>query len=409
MTTRSPRSVVVAAGVTFAPLAALGTACVNFDREEQIEDVRVLAVKTEPAEVLFSPLYLTPPERRPPIPLPSTDITVEVFAFDPRGGLVRTSVAACPEGAGDSSCRLYDKDADPDFAALVEPARSEVAALLTPVVVEAEIDPAATPVGRTAPSTFQFTLTPGAIDFFQPKDANGQNAPSIFPLLPRFTVAVENLTARAAGEAVVAERAFKRLPLTLDLADPTLPAEFLADLGRAIGVELCGTTIPTDDTFVQGRAACLYGRGPNANPPLTGFVLEPTDVLDVEEALATGMVELPPTLGLGSLLRADAGTAIALTPVWGPGAAERYQVLSFDIDSSKLVVENRVEDLACQWFVTRGTVARTQTALEFTRDRLGNVWTLPTDAVAGERDSLVLIALDQRGGTAVAEVTVEYR
>ena len=37
------------------------------------------------------------------------------------------------------------------------------------------------------------------------------------------------------------------------------------------------------------------------------------------------------------------------------------------------------------------------------------VWSLPTDAKTGERDSLVMVTNDQRGGTNVVEVTVEYR
>lgn len=39
--------------------------------------------------------------------------------------------------------------------------------------------------------------------------------------------------------------------------------------------------------------------------------------------------------------------------------------------------------------------------------RLGTIWSLPTDAQTGERDGLVVVN-DQRG-TGVVEVTVEYR
>jgi hypothetical protein len=401
---------VVLAAAWAATTVCSSAGCVNFDREDQIADTRVLAVRTEPAEILFSPLYLSPSAQRPPLPLPTTDVAVEVFAFDPRGGLVSTAVSMCPDDAGDSSCRLYDRADDPNFQALVEPGRSEVEALLSPQQAEGEIDLDADVAGRVTPSMFSFSITPSAIDFFQPKDASGQNAPSIFPILPRFTVLVTNETAKDDGAAVFAERAFKRLPLTLDLADPTLPASFLADLATAIGVKLCSEPLPVagteGDDFVEGPADCLHPRVANQNPALVGLLLEQSD--DPEE-LTKGTVVATPDLGLTSVLRVDAGGQVPLTPVWEEGAVERYQVLSFDIETSELVVQNRIEDMACQWYVTRGSTTNAQTALQFTTERLGNVWSLPSDAQSGERDSLVLVVLDQRGGVSVAQVSVEYR
>ena len=103
------------------------------------------------------------------------------------------------------------------------------------------------------------------------------------------------------------------------------------------------------------------------------------------------------------------GGRVAITPLWEPGAAERYQVLSFDIDTSEVVILNRVEDLACTWYSTRGDLSGTLTSLQFNRERLGIVWQLPSDAESGEQDSLVLVVLDQRGGTTVAELHVVYR
>jgi hypothetical protein len=397
---------VLAAALSLASTSA----CVNFDREDQIADTRVLAVRTTPAEVLFSPLYLSPAAQRPPIPLPTTNVDVDVFAFDPRGGLATTSIGMCPDDASDSSCRLYKKDDDPNYQALVEPGKGEVDALLSPQVAQGEIDLAADVAGRVTPSRFSFSITPSAIDFFQPKDASGQNAPSILPILPRFTIVAQNDTAKDDGEAVFAERAFKRLPLSMDLADPSLPADFLGDLARAIGVELCSDPLPRPgddgDDFVEGPAPCLHPRVANENPALLGFKLESTVAPD---ELTKGTLVATPDLGVTSLVRADPGGQIALTPVWADGAVERYQVLSFDIETSKIGVQNRVEDLACEWYVTRGSTTNPQTALQFTTEHLGNVWSLPTNAKSGERDSLVLVVLDQRGGTSVAQVTVEYR
>jgi hypothetical protein len=398
---------VVVAGL----LACTGSACVNFDLEEQFTDTRILGARTSPAEIMFSPLFLLPANQRPPLPIPNVDVEVELFAFDSRGGEVTVSTQMCPDDASDASCRLYDKAFDENFARLVDPAKSEVEALLTPVVSEpTAIADDVDPVGRVTPSTFQYTITSGAIDFFQPKNAAGENVPSIFSLLPRVAFQVENITERDAGADIFKERAFKRLPLSIDLADPSLPDSFKNTLANSLGIRLCGATLPTvdevSDEDFAGGADCLYSRGANVNPAAIGFRLESTTD---PALLSEGMLEGVPDLGVGSLVRASPGGTIALTPMWEAGAVERYQVLSFDIASSKLTIENRVEDMACTWYSSRGFLNGGQTSLEFTDNRLGAVWTLPTDAKAGERDSIVMVANDQRGGTSVVEVTVEYR
>lgn len=411
--------------------AALGASgCTNFDREDRIEDMRVLAIKTEPAEILYSPFFLTPAEERPPVlPLPTVDVEVEVFAFDPRpapeealaadeeprGGRTSLSRQLCPEGAGDTTCRLYDLEAD--LAAEPAAVRDELRALLSPVVVEDVITAEELPLGRLQPDTFTWSFTPPVIDFFIPDASDGNPIPSIFPLLPRVVVEATNLDVAAQNDErgpsvaredleVETERAFKRIPVALDLTSPDLPPDVAADFARSLGFELCTEPIAPDVHDQQGRASCLAPRVPNANPPLVGFFLE----ADAAE-LTPGMVTtdaVPPDLGLGSLLRASPGAVITVTPVFLPGPAERYQVVSFDVEASRVTLLNRVEDLACDWYTTRGNVSSSRTALQF-RDELGVSWQLPTNVSAGERDSLVLVVLDQRGGTAVAEITVEYR
>ena len=405
----------LALGAVIAASSMTTTSCVNFDLAEDLADTRVLAVVTEPAEILFSPLYLTPPQQRPPFPLPITEVDVEVFAFDPRGGRTNTSIQMCPEDGGDSACRLYDKDADLDFVGLLEPARSEVEALLRPATFDEDIDDEASALGRIGPSKFHYTITPGAIDFFQTKDDEGNNIPSIFPLLPRFAVAVENETQRDAGAAVFKERAFKRLPLILDLSDPSLPVDFRANLARGAGIALCDSPLPApvdedgdgvDDVFIEGNAACLHPRVQNQNPAFKGFRLESTNVPD---ELSEGMLEGVPDLGLGSLVRAVPGGQLVITPMWDAHAIEHYQVISFDVADSKLIILNRIEDIACNWYATGGKVSSGLTSLQFNNERLGILWDLPTDVEVGERDSLLLVVLDQRGGTAVGEITVEYK
>ncbi len=377
--------------------------CTNFPREDRIEDMRVLAIKTEPAEILYSPLFLTPAAQRPPgFPLPSIDVNVEVFAFDPRGGHVKTTTQLCPAGAGDSTCRLYDPTAD--LAAEPAAARPDIEALLTQQTVEGDIASDATPVGRVQPSTFTMHFSPAVMDFFIPDASDGTPTPSIFPLLPRFVVQEDNTDADPA--TVVSERAFKRIPISLDLTSADLPPDVVANLARGLGIELCAAPIPDSEFDKQGRASCLERRVPNNNPGLVGFRLEP-DPANLTPDTATDDV-VQPDVGVGSVLGVKPGDTIALTPVFTADSVERYQVVSFDVETSKIILLNRVEDLACNWYTTRGNTQGSLTALQFGAT-LGNVWTLPADAQPGERDSIVMVVLDQRGGTAVGEITVEYQ
>lgn len=385
-----------------AAAALVVGACTNFDREDRIEDMRVLGVRMEPPEILYSPLFLQPAAQRPPgFPLPTVDVDIEVFAFDPRGGTVRTTMQLCPPDAEDNSCRVYDPSED--LAAEPPSARSELAALLTPVVTEGAIAADATPVGRVVPATTTWHVTPPVMDFFINDDEQGNPIPSIFPITPRVVVEAKNLDITDATD-VQKERAFKRLPISIDLTSPDLPPDVTADLAQGLGITLCNEPISDEEFALQGRAACLERRLPNQNPGLRGFVLEPDP-----EVLREGYVsDVEPDLGVGSLLAADPGALIAVTPVLTADASEQYQVISFDIEASKVIVLNRVEDLACTWYSTRGELSASMTALQ-NRDALGVTWRLPFDAQPGERDSMVLVMLDQRGGTAVGEITVEYR
>lgn len=394
-------------------LALLAGGCTNFDREDRIEDIRVLAIKTEPPEILYSPLHLTAPATRPPfLPLAPIDVNVEVFAYDPRGGRTSTSVQLCPAGAGDSTCRLYDQEAD----LLLEPPanRDEIRALLEPQVFQADVA-ADAPAGRLQPfaaegTSFGWTLSPAIIDFFIP-DSDGNPVPSIFPLLPRIVVQAENLDLEA--PAVLKERAFKRIPVALDLTSPDLPADVVADLAAGLGISLCTAPIPDSIWNQQGRADCLEARRPNKNPVLAGFHLDATP-----EALALNVgtltsVDLSVDLAPPDIILEQApGDVLHLTPLFtgdleAPNSVERYQVISFDIEASQIIILNRIEDLALSWYSTRGEVSDTLTAEQF-GDVLGVSWTLPSEAVAGEQDTIVVVILDQRGGTAVGEITVRY-
>ncbi len=409
---RAERSTDMKGAVSASMFLMAALSCSNFDRQDRIEDLRILAVKTEPAEILYSPLHLTPPSTRPPVlPLPTVEVAIEVFAYDPRGGRTVTAVQLCPAEAGDSTCRLYEREED----LLQEPAanRSELRALLAPQVFASDIA-ADAPAGRLEPfadgAVFRWTFSPAVIDFFIP-DNDGNPVPSIFPLLPRIVVQAENLDVEA--PAVVKERAFKRVPVALDLVSPDLPPEIAADLAAGLGISLCRAPIPISVWDEQGRADCLQARRPNQNPLLAGFhrdedagaVLRNVGTLTADDL----SLDIAPD---GNLFDAAAGDVLSLTPLFAgseeaPNSVERYQVISFDINQSEIIILNRVEDLALNWYSTRGELSKTLSAEQF-GDSLGVSWSLPREAQPGETDTLVVVILDQRGGTAVGDITVRY-
>jgi hypothetical protein len=400
-------------------LVVLTTAsCVNFEQAERLLDVRVLGMRTSPAEILFSPIYLTPPAQRPPFfALPSVDVDIEYYAVDPRGGRLQTELKLCPEGQ-DSSCRLYDPTND--LAELPPDARAEVAAALTPQTFAGDVSFDSAPVGRALPASTTLTITPSVIDFFQPKNAQGEPVPSVFPILPRIVAAVSNdqVDANAQNADVTRERAFKRLPLVLDLTSPDLPLDFQQNLASGLGLTLCGEPLTPDTDYVEGDGSCLYGKSANENPRLNGFRFESSAVQsDLTKDMLYGA---DVDIALSSTAVVNAGGLLALTPMFEEGTLERYQVISFDIESSKIKLINRVEQLAIEYFVTRGTTTTTSTSLDFGQ-ALGTIWTTPgpcddagdereaTCVRTGERDTLVMIVRDQRGGVTWADFTVTYR
>lgn len=367
---------------------ALIGACADFDREDRIEDLRVLAVRTEPAEILYSPIYaVLPSEQRPP--LPTTDVQVEVFAFEPRGGPVEAGVWRCPPGTG--ICEL--RDAEGKLPADVPDELGEV--------FEAEVDELERdPSGLVRGLELTYRFTPDIVDAYVPKTPDGQPVPSFFPEYAYFIVDIDS----PSHDEIRHETAFKRLPVGLDLFDPGLPAEFRDALGAAFGIELCDERVP-DEEYVEGRTSCVEPRGANQNPSLLGFDLLAPDE-EPEEGARTAETS---QLGTESLLSVPRGGSVSVVPVFRPGARERYQVLGFEIESSELFIENRLEDLACSWYTTRGDVSAGLTSLPLDPS-LGVTWFLPSAGVEpGERDVLVMVVRDQRGGTAVGRITVEYR
>ena len=398
-----PRSFTLHFGL-YGVVALMLSACSGFDREDRIEDLRILAVRADPPEILYSPLYAltTPDTRAPGLPLQGVDMELEVYAFEPRGGLVRTQVNLCP--AGEGAC--IDYDTAPLLADKSSETQAELKAVYTPPVIEnAPLSGQNDPSGRIPDLKWQFTFTPAVIDSLVPKTEDGLPSLTFFPTFPRIAVDIESPT----HEDVARETAFKRISTGVDLWDPSLPPDFRAGIAGGLGIELCDSSVP-DEEFVEGPGTCLEPRVPNRNPTLLGFYLTGEDD-EPEEGIRFVPLSEQSSLDVGprSSIRAARGSSIRLEPVFAEGDDERYQAFRFNIEDSTLEIENRREDFVGNWYSTGGSLSLNLTTVIF-YDDLSSVWTLPSTGVEpGDEDTLVAVFLDQRGGTAVGEIRVTYR
>lgn len=407
----------------------------GFDSPSELRDLRILAVRAEPAEIKLPVRFLfAPPAQRPPEwALPSWSVDVQVFAFDPRSGDVTTSSFLCPASDADPAC-LEFSSADliaPDLPATEE---AELQAVYQPRTRRNTLaDPAVNPAVPALDNRFTYAFTPAVIDSLLWREGVDPWGLFLQPLLPRFVVDARN----SAVEGMAHERAFKRFPLSLDFNDPELPPQLMDIIADIFGAPPCAIAPAADDPFVEGPADCFFDRGPNQNPLLTGFdLVDPwaeADARAAGERLPAVRFSNSPQLGPHPVLLVEPGATLHLRPVFAPGSMERYQVFVLAPFAQSFALHNRTEDFVCFWYVTGGALGGAEDSGNVTTStsraggedlpRSGDPEAIRTPldmdwVVAGTpdhplgsgrtRDSLVLVVEDQRGGVAVGQVIVEY-
>lgn len=421
---RHPALRALAAGLG---LSALLAGCNAFDQQSNIEDLRIIAARTEPAEIMFSALYLfiAPEDRSPFIPIPEYEVSVDVLAFDPRGGKITSSLQLCPTNRG--TCLDYDPEDDIIAAFEDDPqAQAEVAAVYRPTVRENRQEHfAVDPSGLLLDTHYEFQITDSVVDSIV-RDRRGNPNITPFPIFPRWAFGVKNDDAIE----VTREHGAKRMPFTLDLSDPTLPPDVRNLLLGILGIELCGE-LPPYDEWVEGRTECFYSRPANSNPAFIGFNFVDVEAEDLllEDAMTVEEVDAikPPIyydtrsdLGPVSTIRMSPGDQVTFRPVFLPQAREQYQIYSFDLDAQEITIENRLEDIVIKWYKTHGSLPD-ETQFQF-RQILDATFTAPgagaLDGIRAERDlgpddvvrdTIVAVIHDQRGGVEFARIIVEYR
>jgi hypothetical protein len=364
-------------------IATALSACTNFPRADQVVDLRILGVKTEPAEILISPLLLAAGPNLPPGLVPPTDVSVEVFAFDPRGGHVTTTIDLCKEDNTDEGC--------------IQQSKADV--LTTQQTGSGDVDTDGSFAGLVPFPKTQFTFDASLIG----KISKGSIPSLASPLEPRFAVSVDNHDQEAPTNL---ERGIKRIPLTYNVADPAAPAALIQTLLSSTGVTLCSAEEAARPAAV-GPASCYRAPVANKNPELLGFVFsQPAGKL---------FLDVTPDVGPVSVVKAAPGSTVRIDPVLTSASIENYQGFDLDIQTQKPVLENRTENIAVQWFATSGDVGAAKTAihtaaigLDKADGSLGTSFTALTSKHRGDRDTILVVVDDQRGGVAFGRIELEY-
>jgi len=369
-----------------------------FDAQFEINDLRILAVQTEPAEILYSPLFLFPDEALPPgFPKPTTEIKVTVFAYDPRGNEIDTRLQLCPaeltdEDDGCLDYDYYEKKGEHPFPEITRPIEKT---LTTKDSASGQIE------------AFEYTFSIGPDDFFTflPKDDAGNLFPSLFPTYLIFDVKVSPTD----GPKEESERAYKRLPMYFDFANPATPPELADGAAEALGQRFC-TPEDNIEEFVPGtNAECIYSKLANNNPDLLGFDIELSDVFPLELVTAESSNDV--AYQLEDIVDVRPGDKLLINPVVTEESVEAYQVFSFDISTGEIPAINRKESLRVEYIISGGGFVDGPPfgSMQFSSNgHIATIWALPNDRKKFEEDVVIAVIRDQRGGTSVSEITVRY-
>lgn len=436
-------------------LASALAGCVPLDDPGLLHDLRVLAVVTEPAELALPPVFFDESIFLENDAFPLAVVDIDVFAFEPRGGVVEMTTRTCPAPTVDDANGCEGFDAASAYPSLVDRGAFD-AFFATHTAGASTLAPRADPAGRIpfsresravsfAVAHHLFRAADGGSGddnkgvFAELSESTGTsgnpsgrrfnfsglralNIPFLTPILPRFDVTVVN-DARLPHE-VSAEHAYKRMPMFIDLFIP-LPSPFaelrdeiVVEIESALGVPFCdpstlvlpdavkvnseGELVDVDENLLEiqlGPWHCLFPRRANQNPTLQGILLL-RDAKPDKPIIGEGSVT--PIAEVG----ARRGDAISLAPTFFT-YPELHQTLSWDLEAERIVVRNVIEDYVVDFAVTGGVLERAQT-IPVVDNGLGITWLLPRDREIGSRDTVVMVVRDQRGGTGVGIVTVIY-
>ena len=367
--------------------------CVDaLDASSDVRDLRVLAVRAEPPEVMYD-LRLDPGTGLPvldptglPILEPSAGVVVfDALVVDPRGSVVEYRWEVCPVQST-IACRDYEEQR----AQAPEPLRDALDQMRE-IEQDGAADPVDDPAHAVAPyavAPFSFAPPPTLLAYHLSQTGAGAGFGAWPSALLRVSGGGDSIDAAKRFVVSLAPRAVGSLG---DLAERFGGAD---EVSEFIGLRLCGPgqEPPPGETCLR-----LAPRGPNANP-----VFGPLQVSFGRSADADWQ-----PLAAGEIVRLRAGESMRILPAFTGASLEPYQHLQADLDTREIRLVDAVEDPSVSWFASAGELQDTMTWPLFTKT-LDTLYTAPVHPEEdGERVTVWLVGHDGRGGVAWTTVELE--
>lgn len=397
--------------------ATVAAGCTEgLDDVTEVTDLRVLAVKATPPEVMLENVFeLSGYEVQ-------NEVLFEVLAVDPRGVPVNYRWFNCPVESS-KACNDYVTQREESVAISTALAQQLVEASGTPPTLpvdtvgdvlrvsldnlrdlgtglaaaefRSEPDRAVVPLETNAfalPLRVGGAPTPDVTNWLTSLALDGQ-----FGLLQGAWPSVV-LEFEAGGQALEVQKRFvvnigspRNLSTLLEAFGVTAPGTGALDTTDVLGFSIC----PPPPNAPPPNCLILEDRQPNENPVITGVDYSMGESADgtFQTLTATQVPQIQP-------LQVLAEESVRLRPTFTEASFESYTVINVDLQTSTLFTEERVEELSISWFATAGELQDAVTWPLFTRT-LDTVITMP-DAPPEATNGLItvwLVVQDQRGGT----------
>ncbi len=315
------------------------------DRPELVKDLRILAIKAEPPELLF--------DRGNGAATQS--VVFDALVVDPRGQPTTFHWSFCPlETSG--LCADFN-----DNRLRLTAAQQAALDLLRAINVGGDGTP--DPLGKFSVDPLAVALPGLLLQAHVEKGAVGPGGGA-------WPAAI--LSLGRGSDALVAT---KRVAVNArDLSQWN-------DVTRAtIGKDVCAADIPTPGCLA------FTPRLANRNPVITGL------------RLARGRDALTPFSPLQEPVTVAPGEVVRIDPVLSSDSLEPYQELDATLKGHDVFAVQRIEEPVVSWFVTAGDLADPVTTASTTKT-LDNRYTAPDVVPASGQISLWIVVRDQRGGT----------
>ncbi len=324
-----------------------------------VDDLRVLAVKADPPEVMVDRVDGVATETGP--------VSFQALVVDPRGPAMIYEWRFCPVESNET-CGDFDQRraaASPEFRPVLDTARAQKLPGQSQAIASRSARGVEPFTVQLPSSLFHYHLVSSGLGL-----GNGSWVSAV-------------LEVASGSERLQVQKRVVLGARDLSQWNPEL---------QSFGWQVCRPGGPV--------AGCvpLLPRTANRNPVITGVEIARSDRPDAPFAPLATDPQSVLTLGPGEVVR--------LRPVLGPGAEERFQIVESTLHQSDLVVVERKEEVVISWFSTAGKFGAPRTTPQLTKT-LDNTFTAPAAAPEAGRLSVFVVARDQRGGVDWTTVEVE--